>query len=262
MAKQRSPKSNDSTSTQLQRTSSAALTNLIDHHPLQRLPSPSRTTSLTIHLLGLSSFAYSFHYLSANPNHINQAYGWHFQYLTIIGLLLATLTFLSGLLADLTLSPVLFHTKNVLSMCSAPLEVLISLLYWGLRAVNPELVVPKELELPLPPDLSFHLAPSAFLVLDLLFLSPPWTITVGPAFGLSGVIAFGYWFWIERCFEKNGFYPYPIFELLEFEGRVGLFGASAALMAVSTAVLSWVYRVVNGVGSERAGAVKGERKVR
>lgn len=250
------------TTTRSNDTADSALQHLLNRHPLQRLPSPSRSLSLTIHLLGLSSFAYSFHYLSAHPNHINQSYGWHFQFLTIIGLLLATVTFTLGALADVTLSRSLFQAKNVLSMCSAPMEVLISLLYWGLRVVDPQLVVPKELELPLAPDLGFHLAPSVFLVLDLLALSPPWAITVGPAFGLSGCIAFGYWFWIERCFEVNGFYPYPIFELVGFKGRVVLFLVSAAMMAVNTAALSWVYRVVNGAGEERPGDVKGAKKVR
>lgn len=66
----------------------------------------------------------------------NDAYGWHFQYLTILGLFLATLTFSFGLLADLTLSPRLFLVKNTLSMTSAPLEVLITTLYWGIRAVR------------------------------------------------------------------------------------------------------------------------------
>ena len=41
-----------------------------------------------------------------------------------------------GLLADLTMSRRIFLAKNGLSFCSAPLEVLISLLYWGLRAVR------------------------------------------------------------------------------------------------------------------------------
>lgn len=58
------------------------------------------------------------------------------QYLTIIGLSLATATFAVGLLADLTGSSVLFQAKNALSVASAPMEVLISLLYWGLRAVS------------------------------------------------------------------------------------------------------------------------------
>lgn len=44
------------------------------------------------------------------------------------------------------------------------------------------------------------------MLVDLLFLSPPWTITILPSLGLSGTIAFGYWFWVERCFKYNGWY--------------------------------------------------------
>lgn len=66
----------------------------------------------------------------------NQAYGWHFQYLTVIGLSLSTLTFAVALLADITSSRRLFLIKNILSICSAPLEVVISVLYWGLRLVS------------------------------------------------------------------------------------------------------------------------------
>ena len=82
-----------------------------------------------------------------NHSRSNESYGWHFQYLTIIGLALATFTCIAGALADITLSPRLFHVKNVLSMCAAPLECLVSGLYWGLRAIDPRLVVPEELEL-------------------------------------------------------------------------------------------------------------------
>lgn len=66
----------------------------------------------------------------------NDAYGWHFQYLTVIGLTLSTLTFITALLADVTLSRRLFLVKNILSVCSCPMEVLISVLYWGLRMVS------------------------------------------------------------------------------------------------------------------------------
>jgi hypothetical protein len=54
-------------------------------HPLQRLHSPSLTASLILHTLGLVDFAKCFEYLHAHPNPINQSYGWHFQYLTILG---------------------------------------------------------------------------------------------------------------------------------------------------------------------------------
>lgn len=48
---------------------------------------------------------------------------------------ISTACFAVGLLADLTMSRRLFLVKNALSVCGTPLEVLISLLYWGLRAV-------------------------------------------------------------------------------------------------------------------------------
>lgn len=227
---------------------STTLDRMVERHPLQRLSSPSRSLSALVHSIGLASFSYSFNYLVEHPNQINQAYGWHFQYLTIIGLTLATVTFIIGLLADFSLSPELFAGKNVLSMCSAPMEVLVSILYWGLRAIDPELVVPKELELPLSADLSFHLAPSVLLLIDLLFLSPPWTITIVPAVGLSVLIAFLYWYWIELCYSYNGFYPYPIFAMLEPSQRIFLFLGSAMVMAANTVVLKWLYGKVNGLG--------------
>jgi hypothetical protein len=53
-------------------------------------------------------------------------------------------------------------------------------------------------------DLGFHLFPTLFMMADLLLLSPPWTITAVPAMALSHCIAFGYWFWVEKCYQNNG----------------------------------------------------------
>lgn len=194
----------------------------------------------------------------------NESYGWHMQYLTIIGLSLATATFLVGLLADVTSSPRLFAIKNTLSVASAPMEILISILYWGLKTVrcpldrllspmtymyqfDQRLVLPDWAPvLPLHSDLAFHAIPAASLAIDLLFFSPPYTVAAVPAFALSGSIAIGYWFWIEMCYAHNGFYPYPIFQVLDIPGRIGLFAGSAVVMTLSTLTLKWLYTVVNG----------------
>lgn len=199
-----------------------------------------------------------------SPTHSNSSYGWHFQYLTIIGLTLSTLTFILALTSDTLLSARLFYLKNILSLTSTPLSSLITLLYWSLRLIDPALVVPPEFELPLLPDLGFHLAPAAFSITDLLFLSPPWTIGVLPASCVSVALAVSYWVWIELCFARNGFYPYPLFEMLDAKGRVGVFGLSAALMVAATVVLRELYRWVNGVERQRQGqgmmrGKKGER---
>ncbi|EEH35032.2 hypothetical protein PAAG_06079 [Paracoccidioides lutzii Pb01] len=179
---------------------------LITRHPLQRLPSPSRGFSAVIHIAALSSFALSFKYIIEHPNLANEAYGWHFQYLTIIGLSMATLTSLVGLAADLLLSSRLFALKNMLLVCSAPMEVLISILYWGLRIIDTRLVKPDWVELSTAADIGFHAIPALVLTMDLLCLSPPWSIGALPSMGLASAIAFGYWFWVEKCFQYNGWY--------------------------------------------------------
>jgi hypothetical protein len=173
-------------------------------HPLQRLGSPSRTLSLVLHVLGVASFAYSFHFLTLWETPIDVSYGWHFQFLTIIGLTAALLSFSFGILADLTLSPTLFRAKNVMSIVAAPLEVVISILYWGIAFIDPTLLFPEDMGLPIGADLGFHLAPAVFLSLDLIFFSPPWTIPAYGTLAISGILAFLYWHWVELCFSKNG----------------------------------------------------------
>ena len=100
--------------------------------------------------------------------------------------------------------PLLFKAKNAISVVATPLEVVISVLYWGLMLINPELLMPPEFRLALPVDIGFHLAPAVFLTLDLVLFSPPWTIPAYGAMTLSTFIAFGYWYWVEFCFKKNG----------------------------------------------------------
>ena len=156
-----------------------------------------------VHFAGIISFSMSYKYLIDFPTMINESYGWHWQYLTIIGLTIAMATFIFGFLADIMLSPKLFMIKNTLSLCSAPLEVLISILYWGISAIDKTLVVPAEIHIAPWADVSFHAMPAILLVVDLLFLSPPWTITAFPAMGLSSLLAVLYWAWVEQCYKHN-----------------------------------------------------------
>jgi len=62
---------------------------------------------------------------------------------------------------------------------------------------------------------------------------------------LAVVLAFGYWFWIELCYFHNGFYPYPIFEMLSMPYRVLLFANSALIFFVALWGLKWLYKAVN-----------------
>ncbi|GAW12273.1 hypothetical protein ANO14919_016360 [Xylariales sp. No.14919] len=216
-------------------------------HPFQRLASPSRQVSMFLHTAGIISFLASFKFLAEWETEISTSFGGHYQFLTIIGLALALSTFVIGLIADLTLSPSLFQAKNSLAVCSTPLEVLISILFWGLCAIDKNLVFPPESELSFLPNFGFHAAPGLFLTLDLLLLSPPWTINGFATVALSQTLAFLYWFWVEYCHSQNGWYPYPIFDILDTWQRATLFAFSAFLMTGSTMLLKWLYGKINGL---------------
>jgi hypothetical protein len=117
-----------------------------------------------------------------------------------------------------------------------------------LKLIDPALVLPDWAPpIALEADLRFHAIPAAILTLDLLLLSPPWTISALPSLALSGTIAFAYWFWIEQCYKYNDFYPYPIFDVFDTTSRVALFGFSAMIMSTATFTLAWLYSIMNGV---------------
>ena len=81
---------------------------------------------------------------------------------------------------------------------------------WLMTVPSPQiddgLVIPPGVSIPLEVDLSLHAVPAIVLLIDLLLLSPPWSITTVQAFGLSGTLAVAYWFWVELCFQHNGWY--------------------------------------------------------
>lgn len=237
-------------------------------HKLQRFASPSFSSPIPspsglLHFLGSASFGASYKWLVDNPTFVNQSYGWHFQYLTIIGLTVSTVSFICGSLADVTESQTLFKIKNSLSVVAAPMEVLISLLYWGLRLVDKGLVVPEGLDMPVLAgalshyrltlmlieehiDLGFHAVPSVLMTMDYVLFSPPWRITLRGSLVLTTSIALAYWYWIEVCYKHNGWYPYPLFGQLNTIQRIFLFLASAILMTLSSLGLKMLFHWVNG----------------
>ncbi|KAJ9132097.1 UPF0641 membrane protein [Pleurostoma richardsiae] len=210
--------------------------------------------STIFHVVGLLFFAASLSWLPNITNPLHNGFGGSYQFLTIIALTISTITFGLGLLADVSRSKQLFILKNTLSVCATPLEVLISVAYWGLGAVDKRLFVPPGYELPFIPDLGFHAVPAVMLTLDLMLLSPPWSIKTYSAMALSLVLAFLYLGWVEYCFSLNGWYPYPFLAQLSTWQKLFLCVISASLMTGSTMVLKWMYGLVRGHEEPRGSA--------
>lgn len=88
---------------------------------------------------------------------------------------------------------------------------MISALYWPIVLYDRTLLLPEGLEydLPLTLDLSIHLAPAVFCLLDLLVYNKGFKRT--PSHILS-IYIFGiaYFYWATLCYEKNGYWVYPL----------------------------------------------------
>lgn len=85
-----------------------------------------------------------------------------------------------------------------------------------------------------------HLTPAVVLLIDFLLFSPPVKRTVSEAITMSGVIGVAYWFWVERCYQHNGWYPYPFFSLMAVYQRLALFIVSCSVAAMTIVILSRV----------------------
>lgn len=81
---------------------------------------------------------------------------------------------------------------------------MISIFYWGISAIDKKLLAPPEIQISPYADVGFHAMPAILLTIDLLLLSPPWTINALPALGLSSALAVAYWAWVEQCYKYNG----------------------------------------------------------
>lgn len=51
-----------------------------------------------------------------------------------------------------------------------------------------------------------------------------------------------YWFWLEECHSRNGFYPYPLLEQMGFWERVALWAGSVFAMGSVGVVLGMIGR--------------------
>jgi len=193
--------------------------------------SPATWKSLLFHLGALYALTSAFQNMKApSPlgNYITTQTGSWYQFLTVLGLCSAIITMSLAVLKDLIPSwKLLDVAKNTIGIVSVPVEGLISVLYWGLRAYDPALLVPPDprYQIPLPLDLSLHAVPALILWIDFLFLSPPFSKKSRPWF-LSILLTAGYTSWMEYCAQRNGNFPYPFFGEMDLPQRLTFYACA------------------------------------
>lgn len=169
-----------------------------------RPANPSPALRSIWYSMGLASCSFAFsqfkHLEALTGSAITKQFGGHYQFLTNISLFLTFVTLLLSL--SHTLSPSLPFTrelKTLASIMTMPMEVLVSILYWTVLAIDPKLLIPQKrvddplnpgqfvmetIRLPLMVDLSMHAFPAVLLLVvsvkvpESERLSPPCISTV------------------------------------------------------------------------------------
>ncbi|RKP10242.1 FAR-17a/AIG1-like protein [Thamnocephalis sphaerospora] len=169
-----------------------------------------------LHAASIASFTYSFWLLTQLTNKADDAFGWHFIYLTILGLGLSLLVFALALVHDMTLISAVDRIKRAVLVLAFPLEALISLLYWGIVLYDDSLMHGEGQErLPFLQDAGYHLLPVLALWCELLVYSSNFKRSIKHAQAIIG-FAVLYGAWLQVCYHQNGFWLETIVTLLYF----------------------------------------------
>lgn len=214
----------------------------------------SDVAAALLHLTAISSFTYSFSVLHTFSEEINNSYGWHFQYLTILGLSLALLTMMVSLISDILPSVTIIRDiKGTISCLAVPVESSISILYWTIHAIDPALLLPPDAPYIDPfTDMTLHLFPTVFLWADMLLFAPMPTVEGrGVLYHpqpllLTGLFAASYSLWIEKTKKENGYYPYPMMDQMTTLQRT-LLEVGAGLMCYGAFhAANYLFRAIRG----------------
>lgn len=157
-------------------------------------------------------------------------YGGKFKYLTYLDALIQTAYFILALLNDVfgtnepspSYKPAIRRVKDtVFSALAFPLAVFVAVTFWGIYAVDRELILPRNID-PVFPLWLNHVMHTNILVFILIELLTSFRMYPSRKLGLSILTFFmlSYLLWIHIIYFKTGSWVYPVLNVLNWPLRV------------------------------------------
>ncbi|KAI7899693.1 FAR-17a/AIG1-like protein [Cokeromyces recurvatus] len=186
--------------------------------------------NLVLNTIGFLSNVYALRNMNTGPfeNHYALGFGGQYQYLTILGLTIATIAFTLKIIRYFIpkFSTVIYE---IITNIATPLEGLISVLYWSMMLLDPHLLIPKDLPgIPLILDCTLHLFPAVFLWIDFLAFDIDFKRS-NTHVGMISAFTLFYFAWSWYCQHVNGYWAYPFLAEFTLFMRIGFFVGSGLL---------------------------------
>ncbi|EJU05567.1 hypothetical protein DACRYDRAFT_20009 [Dacryopinax primogenitus] len=227
----------------------------------------STVVPLLFHGTAASIMLWAYNSLSLSPMHplIMARKGGHWGFLTIQGLVFASITIWLGLICDLLPSFAVAKTgKRYFQMISIALACTISCIYWGLILTAPHLILPRlpvgdnsfgfipgettgelvVVYIPLHLDLALHAVPGISMALDFLLFEKKYTWHEMWMQAPGMVLLFVFWYGglTEYLGELNdGIFPYPFLTVNPLPIRVAIYCGAGTLAYLSFLFLNAIH---------------------
>ncbi|KAI7880392.1 hypothetical protein K492DRAFT_207581 [Lichtheimia hyalospora FSU 10163] len=184
---------------------------------------------LALNIIGFVSNCYGFSVVGIFPPSIG--FGGIFQFLTMIGLSVATLAFALKILR-FAVPGALEGPYRHIAYVATPMEGLITLLYWPMVFYSRDLLADQDLpfELPLTLDMALHFWPAVLLWIDFLVFDAEFQRSKAHVLTIY-VFTIFYLAWSTYCFSRNGFWVYPFLAEFSTVGRMTFFMCCGNLCA-------------------------------
>ncbi|KAM0754999.1 membrane protein [Meredithblackwellia eburnea MCA 4105] len=212
-----------------------------------------------LHVVALASLVNSFTLLfkpSPASDFMKNQFGGHWAFLTVLGLAVSTATFAIALLKDIFPHIKAFDLlKTALMVVIVPAEGIIAILYWGMTAYDPTLLVPPdaEFQISLFLDIGLHALPALFLWTDFLLFSPRMSKEVNPLL-VSAMCLLGYTTWLEYAASVNKRFPYPFLATLSKPQRSIFYIGMLPVLLALFYTANKVHDIVRGTSTQETEA--------
>lgn len=201
-----------------------------------------------IHLFAVVHFVYGIYYDFTyvhfpNSTKMSNTFGGKFKYLTVLDAFLQAIYFTVALVNDFIGTneanprriPAVRKIKDyIFSSLAFPIAFNVGISFWGLYAVDRELVFPKVLDAVFPSWLNHvvHTNVMVFMLLELFISFRQYPSRGKCLFGLITFMA-SYLAWLHVVKHYSGIWVYPVLDVLPLPGRIAFFtGAIGVTVAL------------------------------
>lgn len=185
-----------------------------------------------VSLVAAYSYWYAIMATLARDLPITRSFGGIYMFLTNLGVCMSLIQQVLSLVADVTGLRLAAALSNVALLVSAPLELLITTIYWPIKFYNGALLMDPKLGIKIAPwlDRQLHLYPAIYqTICAVSYPHRRWVYGNLSLLVLYSSFALGYFWWTSYLAEVNGFYPYPLLSLLSGSGTLALYSVCAVL---------------------------------